>query len=353
MCVNGLFMHHQLMYICLGIARSSVNLRTGSGGDGWSGGSAILSELGTLQVEFRYLSHHTQDRNMESWAMKAIKDLSTRSGNGLYPIKINIQDGSFADSMVTFGALGDSFYEYLLKVWLQGRRKEAWIRDMYDRAMDGAIKLLLKQSTPSGYSFLADYTGHLHLLKMDHLVCFMPGLLALGAYTDPKGGPDSENPRAKRDLNVAKALMHTCYQMYHRQPTGISPEYVDFRAGSDIVVGSSAPFYILRPETAESLFVLTQLTKDPIYRTWAWEIFSSIEKHCRTDAGYGALRDVTRTNSGVDDRMESFFLAETLKYLYLAQDPEASLEHADLTRVVFNTEAHPLKILSEDHVPIL
>lgn len=94
---------------------------------------------------------------------------------------------------------------------------------------------------------------------------------------------------------------------------------VDFRAGSDMVVGSSAPFYILRPETAESLFILNQLTGDPIYRDWSWEIFQSIEKHCKTDVGYGALRDVRQAHSGVDDRMESFFLAETLKYLYLAQ----------------------------------
>jgi mannosyl-oligosaccharide alpha-1,2-mannosidase len=117
-------------------------------------------------------------------------------------------------------------------------------------------------------------------------------------------------------------------------------------------VGSSAPFYILRPETAESLFILNQLTGDPIYRDWSWEIFSSIEKHCKTDVGYGALRDVRQVHSSVDDRMESFFLAETLKYLYLAQDPDAKENGADLMKVVFNTEAHPIKILDSSHTPV-
>ena len=66
-------------------------------------------------------------------------------------------------------------------------------------------------------------------------------------------------------------------------------------------------------------------------------------------AGFGALRDVNVQHSGVDDRMESFFMAETLKYLYLAQDPDHPI---DLTKYVFNTEAHPMKILPDSHVSI-
>ena len=52
---------------------------------------------------------------------------------------------------------------------------------------------------------------------MDHLVCFMPGTMALGAHTDPLG---VEGPRAQRDLAIAKALMFTCREMYHRTATG-------------------------------------------------------------------------------------------------------------------------------------
>jgi mannosyl-oligosaccharide alpha-1,2-mannosidase len=93
--------------------------------------------------------------------MSGIKVLNRLSpSNGLYPIKVSLQDGQFADSHITFGALGDSFYEYLLKTWVQGGRREAWLRDMYDRAMDGMIKVLLKASSPNGLAFVSDYNGN-------------------------------------------------------------------------------------------------------------------------------------------------------------------------------------------------
>jgi hypothetical protein len=66
--------------------------------------------------------------------------------------------------------------------------------------------------------------------------------------------------------------------------------------------------------------------------------FDSLRKYCRTDAGYAALLNV-ETKEQRDD-MESFFLAETLKYLYLLYAPKATL---DLHQVVFNTEAHPMR----------
>jgi len=230
-----------------------------------------------------------------------------------------------------------------LKLWIQGGQQETWLRDMYDRAVEGAIQLLLKASKPSGLAFLSDYNGGSNNLKMDHLVCFMPGILALGSVTDPTG---SSSARAIRDMKLAKALMYTCREMYHRTATGIAPEYVEFREGQDMVTAPGAPFYILRPETAESLFVLSQLTSEPIYREWSWEIWQAIDKHCRTEVGYAALRDVRIPNSGLDDRMESFFLAETMKYLYLAQDTHFLV---DLSNFVFNTEAHPMHIFETEH----
>ena len=118
------------------------------------------------------------------------------------------------------------------------------------------------------------------------MVCFLPGTMALGAYTDPLG---LKSARAQKHLSVAKALMYTCYEMYHRMASGISAEFVDFPEGQDFTV-TSAPFYILRPETAESLFVLNQLTGDPIYREWAWEIFKAIDTNCKAGSAYGALR---------------------------------------------------------------
>lgn len=90
------------------------------------------------------------------------------------------------------------------------------------------------------------------------------------------------------------------------------------------------------------MFILNQLTGDPVYREWGWEVFQAIEKYCKTQYAYGSLPDVASTTASPRDKMESFFLAETLKYLYLLQDPETEVDI--LNKHVFNTEAHPLRI---------
>ena len=125
--------------------------------------------------------------------------------------------------------------------------------------------------------------------------------------------------------------------------TGISPEYVQFYDGRDFDAGRSGHHYLLRPETVESFFVLYHLTGDPVYREWGWEVFQAIEKYCKVIGGYGGIRNVRRDKPmvDVDDKMESFFLAETLKYLYLLFDPETPIDL--LNKHVFNTEAHPIR----------
>jgi hypothetical protein len=265
-------------------------------------------------------------------------------GNGLYPYYLRLSNKSepkpkFANSKLTFGAMADSAYEYMLKMWLQGGKTESMYRDMYDKAIMGMHDELKQASTPSGLTYIADKSNGSIDSKMDHLVCFMGGLLALGAYTDPQG---LDSARAQRDLRTGKALTYTCYQMYARMNTGISAEFVQFEDGADFDIGRGAPHYLLRPETVESFFILNQLTGDPIYREWGWEVLQAIEKYCKTDIAYGELSNVADTNGKPRDRMESFFLAETLKYLYLLFDPDTEIDV--LHKHVFNTEAHPTRI---------
>jgi len=163
--------------------------------------------------------------------------------------------------------------------------------------------------------------------------------LVLGAYTDPLG---LDSTRAQRDLKTGKALTYTCYQMYARMPTGISPEYVQFYEGRDFDIGNGGPHYLLRPEAMESFFVLYHLTGDPVYREWGWEVFQAIERYCRTNSGYGELHDVRNKDQMPNDKMETFFLAETMKYMYLLFDPDTPIDL--LNKHVFNTEAHPVRI---------
>lgn len=320
-----------------GIPTGRVTLNARS--RGVRGLNTNVAEAGTLQIEFRYLGTaspaHKDLKTKSEKVFELLRPLQGRHG-GLFPYGISgVPD--FTNSEISFGAMGDSFYEYMLKVWLQGGKTEPMYRKMYDEAMDGLHEQLI-QKTSDGLTYIAVKKGSRLEHKMDHLACFMAGSLALGAYTDPNG-LDSE--RAQRDLKTGKALAYTCYQMYARQTTGIGPEVADF---SNSRMGNRQSHYILRPEVVESFFILNQLTGDPTYREWGWEAFQSIERFCRTDAAYGGLRNVNESPSSVvpNDKMESFFLAETLKYLYLLQDPDTEIDI--LNRHVFNTEAHPTRV---------
>jgi len=80
-------------------------------------------------------------------------------------------------------------------------------------------------------------------------------------------------------------------------------------------------------------------THNQKYRDWAWEAFQAFEKYCRLEVGYSGIHDVNNPGSSHDDLMQSFFLAETMKYLYLTFSPD---DLVSLDEYVFNTEAHPL-----------
>ena len=51
-------------------------------------------------------------------------------------------------------------------------------------------------------------------------------------------------------------------------------------------------YYILRPETVESYFLMWRLTKDPKYREWGWEMVQALDTHCKSEAGYSGIRNV-------------------------------------------------------------
>lgn len=102
----------------------------------------------------------------------------------------------------------------------------------------------------------------------------------------------------------------------------------------------SHPKYSLRPETVESLFFMWRLTRDETWRERGWKIFVALQQQCRTASGYAALKDVRRRRSH-EDSMPSFWMAETLKYLYLLFSEDDVLP---LDQWVFNTEAHPFRV---------
>ena len=78
------------------------------------------------------------------------------------------------------------------------------------------------------------------------------------------------------------------------------------------------------------------------YREWGWQVFESFEKYTKVDSGgYTSLDDVTTLPPQRRDKMETFFLGETLKYSYLLFGDSSVIP---LDKFVFNTEAHPFPI---------
>lgn len=106
------------------------------------------------------------------------------------------------------------------------------------------------------------------------------------------------------------------------QPTVIShKDYVDRRVKEERIPKgmTKIPFrkYILRPEAIESVFIMFRLTGDDYWREKGWKMFEAIVQHCRTDLAASAITDVTSSAPVFSNEMESFWLAETLKYFYL------------------------------------
>ncbi|CAL0335317.1 unnamed protein product [Lupinus luteus] len=322
-----------------GIPYNIINLSHGHAHNpGWTGGNSILADSGTEQLEFIALSQRTGDPKYQQKVENVIVQLNkTFPEDGLLPIYINPKSGTTSYSPITFGAMGDSFYEYLLKVWIQGNKTSAVknYRDMWEKSMKGLLTLI-RRTTPSSFAYICEKNGGSLSDKMDELACFAPGMLALGSSGY---GPDE----SQKFLSLAEELAWTCYNFYQSTPSKLAGENYFFHSGQDMSVGTS--WNILRPETVESLFYLWRLTGNKTYQEWGWNIFQAFEKNSRVESGYVGLKDV---NTGVkDDMMQSFFLAETLKYLYLLFSPSSVIP---LDQWVFNTEAHPLRIVPRNEM---
>uniref|UniRef100_A0A8C2F0B4 alpha-1,2-Mannosidase n=1 Tax=Cyprinus carpio TaxID=7962 RepID=A0A8C2F0B4_CYPCA len=323
------------------IPYSDVNIGKGTAHPPQWTSDSTVAEVTSIQLEFRELSRLTGDPKYKLAVMEVMKQVHKLDGkqDGLVPMFINTNNGLFThQGIYTLGARADSYYEYLLKQWIQGGKAENELLDDYLLAVEGVKKNLLKKSTPSGLTFVGELSHGYFSPKMDHLVCFLPGTLALGAHF---GLPADH-------MELAKQLMETCYQMYAQMETGLSPEIAHFNmhegSTQDVEVKIADRHNLLRPETVESLFYMYRFTKDKKYQQWGWEILQNFNKYTRVPTGgYTSINNVRDpANPNPRDKMESFFLGETLKYFYLlfSNDPN----HISLDKYIFNTEAHPLPI---------
>ncbi|RLV93090.1 Mannosyl-oligosaccharide 12-alpha-mannosidase [Spathaspora sp. JA1] len=354
-----------------GIPYSSVNLKTGQGiKNHVDGGASSTAEVSTIQLEMKYLAKLTGEQDWWKLSEKVMESLeANKAQDGLVPIYVHPDTGKFRGNLIRLGSRGDSYYEYLLKQYLQTKEQEPIYWDMYRESVAGVKKHLVQESYPSKLKFIGELESGIGgplSNKMDHLVCFYGGLLALGAT----GGLTIQEARLLKTWNQAKEadfklgedLTYTCYKMYHDvSPTGLSPEIVVFNqqqsVKEDFIIKPNDVHNLQRPETVESLFYLYRLTGDVKYREWGYEIFQNFIKYTKVVNGQGevsfsSLKDATSLrldgSSKYKDNTESFWWAETLKYLYLLFDDSNKIP---LTDYVFNTEAHPFpKFDLSDHL---
>ncbi|KAI8265946.1 Mannosyl-oligosaccharide 1,2-alpha-mannosidase [Colletotrichum sp. SAR11_239] len=358
-----------------GVPWASVNLAQYKGIQSHAdGGASSTAEATTLQLEFKYLAKLTGEKDFWDKVEKAMQVVDDNGAqDGLVPIFVYATDGKFRGDNIRLGSRGDSYYEYLIKQYLQTNKQEPVYLEMWNEALEGVRKHLITYSKPSGFTVLGERPNGLSndlSPKMDHLVCFMPGTIALGATG---GIPEAEarrlptwNKKKDADMKLARELMQTCWGMYKWMATGLAAEITYFNVDSppapasashnppstfdpdphakwreDYDVHAMDVHNLQRPETVESLFYMWRITGDQKYRDWGWEMFKSFVNYTSVEDGGGftSLSNANTIPPVVRDNLESFWMAETLKYFYLLFSPNDLLP---LDKIVLNTEAHPL-----------
>lgn len=357
-----------------GIPYASVNLKEFKGIISHAdSGASSTAETTTLQLEFKYLAKLTGEKDFWDKAEKVIQLVDDNGAqDGLVPIFIFATTGKFHGENIRLGSRGDSYYEYLIKQYLQTNKKEPIYQEMWDEALQGVRKHLITYTEPSQFTIIGERPSGLSnelSPKMDHLVCFMPGTIALaatGGLTEKEArGLPTWTDKNEADMQLARELMHTCWGMYKYMATGLAAEITYFNLPKE-PLPASAPHQapaefdpdpeaewrkdfdvkpqdshnLQRPETVESLFYMWRITGEEKYRDWGWEMFKSFMNYTAVEDGGGftSLSNANIIPPRTRDNMESFWLAETLKYFYLLFSPNDLLP---LDRIVFNTEAHP------------
>lgn len=331
--------------------------------------STLLAELGSLSLEFTRLTQLSGNPRYYDAVARIANEMEEMQFNtsisGLWPTVINTKELTASYNHFTFGGMADSTYEYLPKQYMLtvGRISQPGL--MYDRAITSAKRyMFFRPMTRTGKDVLVSGTlavqDGVPVLNPEgqHLTCFLGGVIALGAKLFNEPG----------DLDVARRLVDGCVEAYDAMPSGLMPEtfhlipchigvgradigecawnetrwyeaIADRHRGDSDTKGMNAVErgkffadklglqpgfssygdvrYILRPEAIESLFVLYRITGDPELQDHAWRMFQNIVKATRTDIAHAAVTDVRLPEPPKQDRMESFWLAETLKYFYL------------------------------------
>lgn len=302
-----------------GIPYPRVNLRHGV----VPIGDQVITETctsgaGSLLLEFTLLSRLTGDVRFEKVAKRSFFRLwARRSDLDLVAMSIDALSGFWQSAITGIGASIDSYYEYALKQYiLFGEREFFKIFDM--------LYTSLKSYSFDGWTFdnINFQSGMTLTSWIDALGAFFPGLQVLHG-----------------DISNAISC-HLAYYKLWNTFKGIPERWRKSgreQSGGDDPI--SLEWYPLRPEFMESNYYLYQATRDPLFLQVGKQVMIDLNTYNRVPCGYAGYQDI-RTGE-LADKMESFFLSETIKYLYLLFDRDNVLNTQN-SNFVFSTEGHPL-----------
>lgn len=342
---------------------------TFEGKDLRAGESTLVAEIGSLTLEFTRLSQLTGDLKYFDAIQRIMNEFDAKQSltklPGLWPVVMNAKLMSFVNTGFTLGGMADSLYEYLPKqhMLLGGRGDQ--MKKMYDYSITAAMNhIFFQPMVPdnrdilfSGAAAVDDGTKKITTEpKGQHLGCYAGGMVGIGAklFNHPE------------HINMARKLVDGCIWAYDSMPSGIMPEVFtmvacdmnsdcewdenkwreavlqeakrrgqqegqpDFTNDVELLNYTIAQRhlqpgyveiddrrYLLRPEAIESVFIHYRLTGESDLPDAAWRMFQAIEKHTRTEFANAMISDVTVSATDKQNKMESFWLAETLKYFLL------------------------------------
>ncbi|KUJ20463.1 glycoside hydrolase [Mollisia scopiformis] len=343
-----------------GIPSNNLNFPNGTDGSTTNG----LATIGSLVLEWTHLSDLTGNplygelaQKGESYLLNP-KPASSEPWPGLVGTNVNLTTGLFVDASGGWVGGDDSFYEYLIKMYVYDSTRFANYRDRWILAADSSIAHLASHpSTRPDLTFLAQFDGQELIFQSEHLACFDGGNFILAGLV----------LKEQKYTDFGLALVNACHDTYISTLTGIGPEVFRWVTNTTAANDTDNPgpsadqeafyakagfyitdsVYILRPEVLESFYYAYRATGDQMYRDWAWNAFLAINSTCAVGSGFAELLNVNAAGGGgYNDFQDSFLFAEVMKYSYLIHAPDNvwQVDNNGENQWVFNTEAHPFKV---------
>ncbi|KAJ5128942.1 hypothetical protein N7448_002652 [Penicillium atrosanguineum] len=348
------------------------------------------SEVSSFVLEFTRLSQITGDQRYSNAAhqvmvrLQLAQDMSKLPG--MWPVVLNTRANMADSDKFTMGPEADSLYKSLPKAYALLGGRLSMYRTMYEKATRTvASHSLFRPMNAQGKDILVPGSVQVTMTQngkprthlepqVHHRACFAGGMFAVG-------GALFNIPIHRK---IANKLVDGCIWASQAMPMGIMPEVYE---AVPCASQTSCPWnewhwkqevwkkentvnpdpsldadafirdhriprgfiaipdtrYNLRPDTIESIFMLYRVTGREDLLDTAWEMFETIQNATRVENGNAGLVDVTddQGETGHTDLMESYWMAQTLKYFYLIFSTPDILSLDDY---VFNSAGHPFKL---------